>query len=174
MLIQDNVSGTIEEVPDFALYENDPTVYNGLGDPVGLLPGLIPGLPNPFDLIKGAVSTVSNLIRPPAPPPMAMPPPMAVPPPAPFFPGMPPGFPSMMPQFRPPGWMTPPSPYQGPHPRRLYMRCATWRGPAGLVPQNPEPWPTPPQQPQVPPPGAAQPVMRRRGGFRGRRFRRVR
>jgi hypothetical protein len=34
----------------------------------------------------------------------------------------------------PPGWIPRPSPYTGLQPRRLYMRCLTWRGPGGLVP----------------------------------------
>lgn len=39
--------------------------------------------------------------------------------------------------YRPPwptGWMRPQLPYTGLGPRRLYMRCAVWPGPRGLVP----------------------------------------
>jgi hypothetical protein len=36
----------------------------------------------------------------------------------------------------PPGWMRRPVPYTGLGPNRLYMRCATWPGPAGLVPAS--------------------------------------
>ena len=32
------------------------------------------------------------------------------------------------------GWRRPPLPYTGLGPRRLYMRCAVWPGPKGLVP----------------------------------------
>jgi hypothetical protein len=34
----------------------------------------------------------------------------------------------------PRGWRRPPLPYTGLGPRRLYMRCAVWPGPKGLVP----------------------------------------
>jgi hypothetical protein len=37
----------------------------------------------------------------------------------------------------PAGWKRPQVPYTGPQPRRVYMRCAVWRGPGGLVPINP-------------------------------------
>ena len=37
----------------------------------------------------------------------------------------------------PAGWRRPDVPYTGPQPRRVYMRCAVWRGPGGLVPINP-------------------------------------
>ena len=34
----------------------------------------------------------------------------------------------------PRGWVRPPSPYTGQRGRRLYLRCAAWPGPRGLVP----------------------------------------
>jgi hypothetical protein len=47
--------------------------------------------------------------------------------------------PNGMPMYRPPaiptGWVRPPLPYTGLGPRRLYMRCAVWPGPSGLVPE---------------------------------------
>src|SRR5262249_54260096 len=54
--------------------------------------------------------------------------------------------------FRPPwpmGWIRPQLPYTGLGPRRLYMRCAVWPGPRGLVPAHaatmaPVPAPVPP------------------------------
>ena len=50
-------------------------------------------------------------------------------------PGMMPGMPGMpMPRPWPLGWVRPPLPYTGLGPRRLYMRCAVWPGPEGLVP----------------------------------------
>ena len=54
--------------------------------------------------------------------------------------GMPmPYGPTGMPMYRPPaiptGWIRPPLPYTGLGPRRLYMRCAVWPGPSGLVPE---------------------------------------
>ena len=84
-----------------------------------------------------------------APPPMPMqtqvaPPPGMWPPGAfPTAPGMPPGMmPGMMPGMTgmprprpwPLGWVRPPLPYTGLGPNRLYMRCAVWPGPEGLVP----------------------------------------
>lgn len=39
-----------------------------------------------------------------------------------------------MPPAIPTGWIRPPLPYTGLGPRRLYMRCAVWPGPRGLVP----------------------------------------
>jgi len=61
----------------------------------------------------------------------------------PNIPGLPvpmPGFPTPAPMpapYRPPwpaGWVRPTLPYTGLGPRRLYMRCAVWPGPKGLVP----------------------------------------
>jgi hypothetical protein len=40
-----------------------------------------------------------------------------------------------MPPAIPTGWIRPPLPYTGLGPRRLYMRCAVWPGPSGLVPE---------------------------------------
>ena len=65
------------------------------------------------------------------------------------FPYIPPGGGSMYPQYpyRPPifggarpfplGWQRPSLPYTGLGPRRMYMRCAVWPGPQGLVPGTP-------------------------------------
>ncbi len=44
------------------------------------------------------------------------------------------GIPMPMPPAIPTGWIRPPLPYTGLGPRRLYMRCAVWPGPRGLVP----------------------------------------
>jgi len=83
------------------------------------------------------------------------------------------GFP-MMPHFRPPfplGWQHSPLPYTGLGPKRLYMRCAVWPGPAGLVPGYAANM-TPQQQQALmpPPPGAGGYGGRRRhGGHRRRR-----
>jgi hypothetical protein len=51
----------------------------------------------------------------------------------------------------PAGWQRPQVPYTGVQPRRVYMRCAVWRGPTGLVPINPG------QPPVAPVPAAAPP-----------------
>ena len=53
-------------------------------------------------------------------------------PPLPAAPFMPGG----MPRPWPLGWIRPSLPYTGLGPRRLYMRCAVWPGPQGLVPAN--------------------------------------
>jgi len=56
--------------------------------------------------------------------------------------------------MRPPipaGWKQPQVPYTGVQPRRVYMRCAVWRGPGGLVPINPG-------QPPVGPPAGVVPT----------------
>jgi hypothetical protein len=63
----------------------------------------------------------------------------------------------------PAGWKRPGVPYTGVQPRRVYMRCAVWRGPGGLVPINPG-------QPPVAPPPAAAPIGPSR--YRSRRRRR--
>jgi hypothetical protein len=61
------------------------------------------------------------------------------------FPAPPrPAFPFMQ---RPPGWIPRPTPYTGMPPRRMYMRCAVWPSPPGLVPA----WAA---QAQAPAPGA--------------------
>ena len=58
--------------------------------------------------------------------------------PMPAMPGMPRPFPFMpRPFFRAPppvGWVTPALPFTGTRPRRMYLRCAAWPGPTGLVP----------------------------------------
>ena len=129
-------------------------------------------------VLPGAGQLVSNLLPgllpggvPGAPPMPALPMP-----PLPGLPGLPvpggmPGFPvpgampgpGMMgprPFFRAPspvGWVTPALPFTGTKPRRLYMRCAVWPGPNGMVPGfATQPLPT---VPAVPVPGVAVPAM---------------
>lgn len=87
---------------------------------------------------------------------------MALPP----APGMPrPFFPR--PFFRAPqpvGWVTPALPFTGTRPRRMYMRCSVWPGPAGLVPafaNQALPAPGMPGVPGMPPGGGRR--RRRRG-----------
>src|SRR5262249_60877290 len=48
------------------------------------------------------------------------------------------------------GWIRPQLPYTGLGPRRLYMRCAVWPGPHGLVPASAAAAATPAA---LPPPG---------------------
>jgi len=168
MIVQDSQTGAYHELPDhlsgYGGY-GDQLVYDGLGNPVGRLAGIFDDIGS---AIRGVVSNIpvvgpmlSNILPgggggPPIPPvPPGFPP---VPFPTPGFPGaVPGGMPGMVSQmaFRPPwptGWVRPPLLYTGLGPRRLYMRCAVWPGPRGLVPgyaQN-----LPPQLPPgVPPQG---------------------
>lgn len=134
------------EAPDGQLYESDlneypylgEPVFDGFGNPVGL-PFLAPFIPKIASLASSFLPKVGNIVgglfgggRPPG---------------LPGLPSMGAAFPAaagaamgaMMPrpQFRPPwptGWIRPPLPYTGLGPRRLYMRCAVWPGPRGLVP----------------------------------------
>jgi hypothetical protein len=88
----------------------------GYGDPVGFLP--LPFLPRP---------SLPGLPFPSPGAPFPAPSPMPPPPSGGFRP----------PWFRRPwplGWIRPQLPYTGLGPNRLYMRCAVWAGPRGLVP----------------------------------------
>lgn len=155
MLVQDNL-GYVHEVPD----NYGQVAYDGFGNPVGLFPGII--------------SAVRGLFggRRPSPPLVGaggLPSPVT---------GLPPWLQQSLRQigpfrrFAPPvGWVTPALPYTGQQPRRMYMRCSVWPGPAGLVPEAPGQWPGAPGTPGAPGgpgvPGA--PGMP--GGFRRRRMR---
>jgi hypothetical protein len=124
-----------------------------IGQAAGSLIPAVGSLLNPMQMATGLLG---NLLPHPAAP-AAMPaPPMMVPAPAMGVP--PPGFPGLRPPFmfpqgmqhphHPPplGWIHPNLPYTGLGPQRLYMRCAVWPGPAGMVPgpQMPTgPWPGP-------------------------------
>jgi len=147
MVVQDSLTGALHEVPD----GTGEVVYDGFGNPVGLFPFLANlfrgGAPSPSSL-------VANLLRQ-------------------GGGGMVPGR-----QFAPPvGWTTPALPYTGRQPRRLYMRCAVWPGPSGLVPthaaQMMPGMPGAPGFPGMPGmpglPAAAAMAGRRRGRFRRRR-----
>lgn len=176
MIVQDQYSGYFHEVPDQLMGYDEygqqgEVVYDGFGNAVGFAP---------FDFIKRAVSNipivgglVSNLI-PGGAPGQAPVPPLPIP-------GMPfpPSFnaiaPALSSMFRPPqiptGWMRPQLPYTGLGPRRMYMRCAVWPGPRGLVPQFAANMP-PGMQPGMPGmPGLPAPYG---GGGRARRRSRAR
>lgn len=128
--------------------------YDGLGQPVGLLPPFLrPGLPIPTPstvwspLLRRFVQrlwspTQQRWVTAPTP-------------------GTPP-FPAVAPWRRPwpTGWIRPPLPYTGLGPNRLYLRCAVWPGPRGLVPALA-------MQPQAAAPGGM--VRRGRRRFRRRR-----
>jgi hypothetical protein len=182
MIVQDSQTGALHEVPDQLSGYGDygEVVYDGLGNPVGRLSGIfddigkavgsvvkaIPGVgPVLSNFLPGGnpLGLLSNLL----------PGGGAAPPTPPGFPQLPfpqlPGTPSfpMAPRFpfRPPwptGWVRPPLPYTGLGPKRLYMRCAVWPGPQGLVPGFAQNAP-----PNVPP--SASPFM---GGRRHHRRRR--
>lgn len=187
MLVQDQLTGYFHEVPDGMMGESEfaespdygEVVYDGLGNPVGLLPflpaiasallplaakalpavaGAIPGLARRFlpgvsqilpNVARAAGQAISSLAPPPAP---------GMPYPRPF--------PNTLPRPWPLGWQRPPLPYTGLGPRRMYMRCAVWPGPRGLVPAS-----ALTAQPVVPmtPAAAAAAVA---AGRRRRRFRR--
>ena len=169
MIVQDSQTGAYHELPDhlsgYGGY-GDQLVYDGLGNPVGRLAGIFDDIGS---AIRGVVSNIpvvgpmlSNILPgggggPPIPPlPMAMPqlPTPQLPVPFPQLPMPIPGFPPApgLP-FQPPwptGWVRPPLPYTGLGPRRLYMRCAVWPGPRGLVPEFAQNLP-PQALPGVPP-----------------------
>lgn len=126
-------------------------VYDGFGNPVGLLPGI-------SNIFKGIFG---GRRRPPIPSPVSALTSLV-------GGGAGPRLPIR--QFQPPvGWVTPAIPYTGMQPRRMYLRCSTWPGPAGMVPAAlATQAQLPPGTPGGPPaPGAA-------GGRRRRRFRRFR
>jgi len=169
MIVQDSQTGALHEVPDqFSGYGDygEQVVYDGLGNPVGQLSGIFDDIGK---FVKGAVSAipvvgplVSGLLPggAAAPPIPSLP---QLPLPTGLLPGLPPWFRPMsppmpapgFPAFRPPwpaGWVRPPLPYTGLGPKRLYMRCAVWPGPRGLVPgyaQNLPPQPVPVVPPQA-------------------------
>jgi hypothetical protein len=147
-------------------------IGNALKSVVSAIPGVgpavsaisaIPGIGPAISAIPGIGPIVSQLLPggamgPPAPPFPQIPGLPGFPTPQGFPMGsgvpMPAGFPGL-PSFRPPwpaGWVRPPLPYTGLGPRRLYMRCAVWPGPRGLVPgyaQNLPPQPLPGVPPQA-------------------------
>jgi hypothetical protein len=180
MLYQDRLTGMLHEVPDnqvngYALAE-DPygvgegqVVYDGLGNPLGwgflkkLVKRALPlakFIPGPYgQLINQALPMVQRSLN------------LngygEVAPQRGAQPAM-----QMMRRF-PAGWVQPQGPNMGPqpHPRRLYLRCATWRGPAGMVPANVAPM-VPGVSPQVPAGVGPQPAIGRgpvRYRGRGRR-----
>ena len=180
MIVQDSQTGALHQVPDhlsgYGEY-GERVVYDGLGNPVGRVAGIfddigkavrgavsaIPGIGPAVSAIPGIGPIISQLLPggamgPPAPPFPQIPGPPGFPTPQGFPMGsgvpMPAAFPGL-PSFRPPwpaGWVRPPLPYTGLGPRRLYMRCAVWPGPRGLVPafaQNAPPQPPPGVPPQA-------------------------
>jgi hypothetical protein len=160
MLVQDQYSGYVHEVPDqlYGLGE----IYDGLGNPLGLpflsalaplassvLPALAPivsRIPGVGSLVGGALQNVSrlaqgagNVVGQAAQLPFnvagqAIANLPGLPGFAPRPPATPFPLPGGMPRPWPLGWIRPSLPYTGLGPRRLYMRCAVWPGPRDLVP----------------------------------------
>ena len=143
MLVHDQYSGYIHEVPDqlYGLGEvydgpivsRIPGVGNLVGGALQNVGRLTQGAGNvigqaaqlPFNVAgQGISATGQALANLPGMPGFAPPLPAA-----PFMPGG-------MPRPWPLGWIRPSLPYTGLGPRRLYMRCAVWPGPQGLVPAN--------------------------------------
>lgn len=163
MLYEDPVTGALHEVPDSQVgwgYGEDPyamgeVVYDGLGNPVGfsfrkafgkLVKKAVPfatSMLGPYgQIINRALPIVRRALGPvaqraalaarqqamqqlsgygEAPPAIAPPQGAAMAP---------------MAARRPGHWVRPPVPYTGMRGRRLYLRCAAWPGPQGLVPAN--------------------------------------
>jgi len=179
MLARDSF-GYVHDIPD-TRFSQMPVVVDGLGNPVGqlgdffdFLKPVVGAITNPIGTIAQAAGNilpaVGNILNPLQAvgnivggllPGQAPPAPQAAPgfvPP----PGMPlpfPGAPGVMPAGVPPapwplGWHHPTLPYTGLGPQRMYMRCAVWPGPAGLVPIAPGPGqampPGPPGSPGYP------------------------
>jgi hypothetical protein len=135
MIVQDQYSGALHEVPDQPSFPVGEVAYDGLGNPVGLF-GPLRNIISNIPIVGGLV----NRLLPGSPPGAAAPPPI----PTPFSPSMNvvgPAVSSLMQQMGPSmprpwplGWIRPQLPYTGLGPRRLYMRCAVWPGPRDLVP----------------------------------------
>lgn len=181
MIVQDQYSGSFHEVPDqpggIPVGE---VAYDGLGNPVGFI-GPLRDIVSNIPIVGGLVNRLLPGAPPPPPPGIPAPFPIATPPMLP--PGLStlgPAVSNLMQQFGPSiprpwplGWIRPPLPYTGLGPRRLYMRCAVWPGPRGLVPEYAANMPPGTQpQPGLPGfpgmPGAMGPY----GGGRRRRRRR--
>jgi hypothetical protein len=175
MLYQDTLTGMLHEVPDSQVngwgLAEDPygvgeaqMVYDGLGNPLGwgflkrLVKKAVPfatSMLGPYgQIINKALPVVTRALA--EAPPQIEGLPVTYPRPAAFSP---------TPMSRPfPGGWRQPGAMPGPQPRRLYLRCSSWRGPSGLVPGNAAPGPVAPGAPIVP---VAAPVGIR-PGYRGR------
>jgi hypothetical protein len=164
MIVRDTQTGALHEVPESQLYEVGEMNYDGFGNPVGFNPFSAIGnlVSAPFQAVRNIVSPLAQaaggIFQPGAqaagnvaasflnPIAQAMQP-GGMPGMPPGMPGMPPGSPypgspyygggyprpfSPFGRPMPPGWVRPMSPVAGAN--RLYLRCSSWPGPAGLAP----------------------------------------
>jgi hypothetical protein len=183
MFAQDPWTGQLYDVPEYPGYTGGLAGGYGFGPLAALIPSIASAIPAIGGLVGG-------LLRPPTPPTTAAgfaPPGLPIPP-LPFPPGLPfPPSPSALlpaltgalaPQMMPPGYVQPPYPGAAPPRRFMYMRCAMWPGPHGLVPTaalSPTPVTVvPPPPPGMPIPGVPPPLVpgagfHRRGHGRRRR-----
>jgi len=165
MIVRNPYTGAFHEVPDHQLYEVGGQVFDGFGNPLGsfwsdawnkvkgVVAPAVTSFVNPAGLVGTLAPMAAGLVGslapgrapPPAPAPQvrALPPPGAMAaPPQPYgsmYPAGLPGAPAMYPPPHtpwPPGWEQAQQHHTGLGPRRWYMRCATWPGPAGLVPSH--------------------------------------
>lgn len=185
MLYQDTLTGMLHEVPDSQVngwgFGEDPygvgepqMVYDGLGNPLGwgflkkLVKKALPlakFIPGPYgQLINRALPMVQRSLKLNGLGELA---PVAVAPVAVARPPVPMAAPMRMRRPLPPGWIRPQGPQTGAPPRRLYLRCAAWPGPRGLVPPVTAQSPGVPGAVAVPMPVAVRGAGRARG--RGRR-----
>lgn len=173
MMYQHPYLGYISEIPDqelsygyvgeapgdyFAEYPEEigqgQVVYDALGNPVGIIPGLIRAATNILPSIARGVTSLFRRGGPQAPPAQ------------PITPPLPPAMSRLLSQIRPPGWIRPPVPFTGLRPRRVYMRCLMWPGQRGLIPASATTVGPAGFIPGVTPPPVPPPVARR--GRRGR------
>ncbi len=180
MLVRNAYTGALHEVPDQHLYEVGEPVFDGFGNPVG---GIFDDIVNTVkNVVSAPIQAATSMLNPStllnplgaagnilgnifpgqsAPAAAAAPAMAAMMPWRPNYPQMPGGQPYMRSPF-PAGWQHAPLPYTGLGPKRLYMRCAVWPGPHGLVPAYAANMSPQQQQALAQQPGAG-------GGYGGRR-----
>ena len=151
MLVQDTLTGYVEEIPDNQFYAIDPIAYDGLGNPVGafpFIPLLLKALPMISSMINQAAPILQSAL------PQAPAPPMPAMAPAPI--------PAAMPIAPPEPFLPTPGPYpMSPYPRGSEsMEAAEMPGPGPM-----EPYPQPMALPMEPGPFPGMPGYPPRGGW---------
>jgi hypothetical protein len=147
MLVQDTLTGYVEEIPDNQFYAVDPVAYDGLGNPVGAFP-LIPLLLKALPMVSSLISEAGPILQ--SAVPQAPAPPMPAMAPAP----MPMPMPAAMPVGPPPeGYSPTPGPQPESYPMSPYpqgtpsMEPTEMPGPSPMEPYS-QPMPmTPPMEP---------------------------